>query len=158
MKLYEIVDRYTALLDTLESGAEGLEDTLQALEDSLEVKLENCVKVWRSLIADRDLCKQEAYRLTERANSFDKKAATLHSYIEVMMRRAGLERVNTSLFTLAIQNNPESVEITQADMIPPQFWRQPEPEVDKVAIKAALKGNVPVPGAELKQTQRLQIR
>lgn len=158
MKLYEIAERYSAVLDMIESGTDGLEDTLEALEGSFEEKVENCVKVWRDLLADRDKCKQEAYRLTERANSFDKKAEALKSYIEVMMLRAGKDKVKTATFSLNIQNNPESVDVTDQSMIPPQFWKQPEPVLDKQAIKDALKANLPVPGAQLKQTQSLRIR
>jgi spermidine/putrescine-binding protein len=113
---------------------------------------------WRDLIADRDKCKQEAYRLTERANSFDKKAEALKNYIEVMMRRAGKDKVKTALYSLSIQNNPESVEEIDRSMIPPQFWKQSEPTLDKQAIKDALKANLPVPGAQLRQTQSLRIR
>jgi hypothetical protein len=158
MKLYEIAENISAVLNMVENGADGLEDTIEALDGTFEEKVENCVKAWRNLIAYRDACKAEAYRLTDRANSFDKKAEALKSYIEVMMLRAGKDKVKTATFTLNIQNNPESVDITDQSMIPPQFWKQPEPVLDKQAIKDALKSNLPVPGAQLKQTQSLRIR
>jgi hypothetical protein len=158
MKLYEIAENISAVLDMVESGVDGLEDTLEALDGTFEEKVENCVKAWRNLIASRDACKAEAYRLTERVNSFDKKAEALKSYIEVMMLRAGKDKVKTATFTLNIQNNNESVDITDQSMIPPQFWKQPEPVLDKQAIKDALKANLPVPGAQLKQTKSLRIR
>jgi hypothetical protein len=158
MKLYEIANNYATVFDMVESGVDGLEDTLEALDGSFEEKVERCVMAWRDLIADRDKCKQEAYRLTDRANSFDKKADALKNYIEVMMRRAGKEKVKTTLYSLNIQNNQESVEVTEQAMIPPQFWKQPEPVLDKQAIKDALKANLPVPGAQLRQAQSLRIR
>jgi hypothetical protein len=158
MKLYDIANNIAAVLEMSESGVDGLDDTLEALDGSFEEKVEKCVMAWRDLISDRDKCKQEAYRLTERANSFDKKADALKNYIEVMMRRAGKEKVKTALYSLNIQNNPESVEVTEQTMIPPQFWKQPDPVLDKQAIKDSLKANLPVPGAQLKQTQSLRIR
>jgi hypothetical protein len=158
MKLYELAENYAAVLDLIDSGVDGLEDTLEALDGSFEEKIENCVKAWRGLLTDRDACKQEAFRLTERANAFDKKAEALKNYIEVMMRRAGKDKVKTPLYSLNIQNNRESVEEIDRSMIPPQFWKQPEPVLDKQAIKEALKANLPVPGAQLRQTQSLRIR
>ncbi len=60
--------------------------------------------------------------------------------------------------TLAIQDNPPSVVVENEFILPAQYLKQPPPVVDKVAIKAAIKAGVIVPGAHLAQSQRLVIK
>lgn len=92
MKLYELAANYEILTGMMEAGA-AVEDTLEAIEGSFEDKVENCMKVYRNLIGQRDMCKAEAYRLNERAGSLDKQATALKQYVEGCMTRAGKDKL-----------------------------------------------------------------
>jgi hypothetical protein len=157
MKLYELAAHYEVLTGMMEAGA-AVEDTLEAVNESFEEKVENCMKMYRNLIGQRDMCKAEAYRLNERAGMLEKQAETLKLYVENCMLRAGKEKMKTPLFTVWMQDNPVSLEIVNKDHIPREFWKQPEPTPDNALIKERLKANIPVPGAQLKQTRSLRMR
>lgn len=157
MKLYEMAAHMEILAGMLETGA-AVEDTLESLEGTFEDKIENCMKMYRNLIGQRDMCKAEAHRLNERAQAHEKQAEALKRYVEDCMKRAGKDKMKTPLFTLWIQNNPEAVEITEESHIPQHFWRQPPAVVDKQGIKEVLSKGLPVPGAQLKQSQSLRVR
>lgn len=158
MKLYELSHSMNQLIEMMESGAEGLEDTLEALDSSFDDKVENCMKAYRNLIGQRDMCKTEATRLTQRAAAFEKQAETLKLYVENEMKRSGKDKIKLALFTVWLQENNPSVAVTQEDMIPDQFWKQTAPALDKQLIKEKLEQGFPVPGAELKRTISLRMR
>ena len=45
MNLYELKEAYLKVLDLIENGDEGLEDTLESINDTIEVKAENYAKI-----------------------------------------------------------------------------------------------------------------
>ncbi|MEK8131392.1 siphovirus Gp157 family protein [Paenibacillus filicis] len=157
MQLYKISDNMVAVLELIESGQDGLEDVLEALNLSFEDKAENISKLYRSLLADRDACKAEAHRLSERAKHFDGQAERLKSYLEVQMQKIGMDKVTSSLFKIRLQMNPPSVVITDQSLLPGEYYTYPQPQVSKTKIKEDLTSGVEVPGAELKQEKSLRI-
>lgn len=158
MKLYELSQSMNELMDMIESGVEGLEDTLESLEVTFDEKVENCMKAYRNISGQRDICKTEAQRLTQRAAAFDKQAETLKLYVENEMKRVGKDKIKLAMFTIWLQENNASVAVTQEEMIPEQFWKTPAPLLDKQLIKEKLDEGFPVPGAELKRTKSLRMR
>lgn len=157
MELYKLADQFLQVTEMIENGVEGLEDTLELLDLSFEEKVENCVKAYRNLIAERDMCKAEAHRLTERARALDKQSETLKQYAETMMRRVGKEEVKSTLFKIKLQMNPPSVNITNDDLIPADYYVRPVPTISKTLVMNALKSGIEVPGAEIKQEKSLRI-
>lgn len=158
MKLYELSQSMHEVMDMIENGVEGLEDTLEALDVTFDEKVENCMMAYRNLVGDRDKCKTEAQRLTQRAAAFDKQAETLKMYVENEMKRVGKDKIKLAMFTIWLQENNASVAVTQEAMIPDQFWKQQSPTLDKQLIKEKLEEGFPVPGAELKRTKSLRMR
>jgi len=74
------------------------------------------------------------------------------------MEYTGISKIECP-FKLAIQKNPDAVNIIDEDAIPKQFkekvitWK-----IDKTAIKAAIKNDQTVPGAEPVNGTRLVIK
>ena len=67
----------------------------------------------------------------------------------------------TDLYTVKRRKNPPAVEIIDEVMIAEEFRRVQVVEkvsVDKKAIAELLKSGVPVEGATLKQTYRLEVK
>jgi hypothetical protein len=157
MKLYELSSAMTQVIELMENGAEGLEDTLEALNLSFDEKVDNCVKMHRNLLAQAELCKAEAKRLSDRARAWEKQAEFLKRYTELEMRKMGVEEVKSSLFKIKLALNPPSVNVVDEELIPMDFYTVPEPSISKSAILDALKKGIEVPGAELKQEKSLRI-
>ncbi len=82
------------------------------------------------------------HRLTERAK-------VTRTAIAAAMDQAGKKKLETPLGTVSVRAVPPSVQITEEAEIPTEFWKQPEPSLDKKALLSALKDKKTIPGATL---------
>lgn len=75
------------------------------------------------------------------------------------MEAWGLTTAHGFKTSLQLTMSPPSVDVFDADKLPPEYWRQPKTpakQPDKVAIKSALTRQQKVPGARLVQGQTLK--
>jgi DNA repair exonuclease SbcCD ATPase subunit len=158
MKLYELAQNYAQLMEMAEEmESDALVDTLEALQDAIEDKAENIAKLIKNLEADVKVIKEEEQRLADRRRSIENKVNRLKEYLQQQLEIAGLQRVKRPTITVAIQNNPPSVEITDEKLIPSEYMI-PQYKVDKKSILERLKNGETVPGCELRQTKGVRIR
>ena len=159
MKLYELAQNYAQLMEMAEEVDSGaLIDTLEALQDAIEDKAENIAKFIKNLEADAKIIKEEEKRLAERRQSIEKKIERLKQYLQEQLEVAGLQKVKRPTITVAIQNNPPSVEIADEKLIPSEFMIPQPAKVDKRAILERLKNGEEIPGCSLKQTKGVRIK
>jgi replicative superfamily II helicase len=159
MKLYELAQNYAQLMEMAEEmESDALVDTLEALQDAIEDKVENIAKLIKNLEADAKIIKEEEQRLADRRRSIESKVARLKEYLQEQLEVAGLQKVKRATITVAIQNNPPSVEIADEKLIPSEFMIPQNPKIDKQAILERLKNGEMVPGCSLKQTKGVRIR
>lgn len=166
--LFQLTASYRALLDTLADGdfdATTIADTIEAsgIVDDLQDKAQGYEYVARSLEADKPAMLAEIERLQARITSRDKAAQALRESLMNHMRGAGLDKIESAMFTFSVRKNPPAVEIADTAALPLSFWRTPEPKPpiaapDKAAIKTALQAGQDVPGARLVQGMKLVIR
>lgn len=157
MNLYTLTQNYLQVLEMAEAG-EDLTDTLESLEDAIEVKVENTAKVIKQLEANAEMLANEAKRLSERKSAIENNVRNLKSYLQDQLERCGKTKVKGEIFTVAIQNNPQSVEVVDETKIPLEFFIEQAPELDKKTLLQHLKNAEQIPGAELRQSQSLRIR
>lgn len=158
MQLYKLDQNYYQVMQLMDDGVEGLEDTLEAIEGSQENKYENIVKLIRMEEAIAEACKNEAVKLTDKRKSAESKVSRLKSYIEGSLISTGKRKSKAGLFTVAIQNNPPSVEVFDDSMIPEGFFVQQEPKLNRRELLEELKLGHEIPGVQMKQTESLRIR
>jgi DNA repair exonuclease SbcCD ATPase subunit len=159
MKLYELAQNYAQLMEMAEEmESDALVDTLEALQDAIEDKAENIAKLIKNLEADAKIIKEEEKRLAERRQSIEKKIERLKQYLQEQLEVAGLQKVKRPTITVAIQNNPPSVEIADEKLIPSEFMIPQPAKVDKRAILERLKNGEEIPGCSLKQTKGVRIK
>ena len=159
MKLYELAQNYAELLEmTEEMESDALVDTLSALQDAIEDKAENIAKLVKNLEADAKIIKEEEQRLAERRRAIEAKVERLKTYLQEQLEVAGLQKVKRPTITVAIQNNPPSVEIADEKLIPSEFMIPQPAKVDKKSILDRLKNGEMIPGCSLKQTKGVRIR
>ena len=161
--LYLLSQQYRAAaeqLANLDLDAQTVTDTLESLSGDLEAKSQAVGHMVRIMEADAEAIKQWAKDASERAKSVQARADRLREYLSANMLACGLTKVDGPGIALSFRKS-SSVVINEPALIPAKFMRQPEPPPpapDKVAIGAALKTGIDVPGAHLESKQNLQIR
>src|SRR5690554_2013404 len=142
----------------IEDGEQGLEDTLEALNDAIEDKAVGYAKVIKNLEGQVLAIKDEEQRLADRRKSLENNIKRLKESLEDSMKANGMKRIKTELFSFNIQKNPPSLEILNEKAIPTDFLIPQEPKIDKKAILAAIKNEQDVPDVEVRQGESLRIR
>lgn len=158
MRLYDLSNDYKQVLALIDDGQEGLEDTLEALNDAIEDKVENIGKVIKTVEAETAGLKAEEARLADRRKSLEANVKRLKEYAYQSMLDTGNKKIKGQLFTFSIQKNPPSLEVLDDAIIPKSFYTIPQPVLDKTAIKEELKLGHEIPGVQLKQGESLRIK
>lgn len=157
MNLYELSQNYLAV-QYMELEPEVLKDTLDSIEEAIEVKAENIAKWIRNLEADKKAFEEEEKRFKEKKQAADNRIKSLKLYLEDNMRLTGKTKFKAGFFSFAIQNNKPSVEVFDEALIPKQFLIAQPVKIDRAGIAELLKAGEEVPGAELKHSSGLRIR
>lgn len=140
-KLYELAESYEMLLDMIDNqdiSVEDVQDTLDALEDSIGDKLENIVKIIRMTEGNIELFKAEEKRIQARRRTMENKVDSLKNYMQSTMIRLGMKKVETGTFKIRLQKNPDNISILDESKIPKDFYVKQEPKLDKTALKEAV--------------------
>lgn len=133
MKLYELTSNYRELQMMIEDGVDpsALADTLQAIEESIQDKVQNTALVIRNLEADVDAIKAEEKRLAERRKAIENNCKGLKDYLYQQMVATDLKRIKGTIVTVGIQKNPASLDIAEDAVVPPEYMIPQPPKVDK---------------------------
>lgn len=161
MKLYDLAQNYLNLIDLMENPEvpeEMLKQSLAAINEDIEVKAENLCKVMRSIDVDINGLKEEEKRLSERRKALENKNEQLKRYLESTMLALNTKKIKGKVFTVSIQKNPSSVDITAEKDIPKEYLIPQPSTINRKAILEVLKSGGEVPGATIKQTEGLRIR
>ncbi|MGG1659555.1 siphovirus Gp157 family protein [Brevibacillus sp. NRS-1366] len=138
MNLYELSQAYISILDMLEED-DSLKETLDVLNDAIEVKAENLIKYMKNIEAESKALKEESKRLTEKAKSLENRHDRLKQYLEDSLKQANIKKLKAGLFDVRLQNNPPSVVIHNEKAVPEEFKIPQEPKIDKKGLLEALK-------------------
>ena len=166
MKLYEITATYQDFLNAVESGEipeEAIADTLEGLDGVFEEKADNIACMIKSLLADAAAIKAERASLEARQKAAEKAADRMKDYLSNAMQTLGKTKLETARNALYFRKSTGlHIDLGFADNLTEEqrnaFLRHKEPEVDKTAVKNALKAGETIPGAWLEDKQNLQIK
>lgn len=164
MTLYEITGQYLELLNMAEDedvDAETLATTMEMIEDDFEDKADGYAKIMKELEYGAKNLAEEIKRLQARKKSLEGKRDRMETCLQSAMTACGKPKFKTELFSYSIKKNPPSLvmDVTDLDEIPPYYLVQKDPEINKAAIKEALKNGEDVGGiAHLSQGESLLIR
>jgi hypothetical protein len=147
MNLYDLTSNYLELLAMAEQyDEEAVKETLEGLEDSIQVKLENIVYVIREIENKIDAITKEEKRLAEYKGSYNKTISHLKTMIQNNVEVIGEPAKKGSSVTLKIgspmlksirvQDNPPSLNVLDPEKVPDKFK---EPQPDKIVSKEILK-------------------
>ena len=159
MNLYELTDSYLKVLELIEAGEENLDDTLESINDTIEVKAENYAKIIRNLEGNVNMLKAEIERLNSRKKSIEGNVDRLKENLKQAMILTGKEKIKTGLFNITVANNPVALNVFDESKIPENFFTyETIKKMDKSAIKDLLKAGQVIEGAELTQGKGLRIK
>ena len=165
MTLYELTNDYMELLQMAEDpdiDEQAFMDTLEGIEGALEDKADGYAKVMRMLEADAKGIKAEEDRLSARRKTIENNIKRMKQSLQYAMEATGKTKFKTQLFSFNVQNNPASVVMDEQDVanIPERFLKYKDPEIDRKAIKDAIKAGDEdaMDIAHLEQTKGLRIR
>ena len=161
--LYDLGDAFNGVMDLVLDETMDLtvlEECLQTIEADITVKCENGIGLIRSLENLRDGMKTEAQRLTERQRVIDNRIRSIKEWYQRNLDAMGKSKVETMRGTMVVQNNPPALKVTDENEIPICYLTivPAHYEVDKDALKTALKAGEIIPGAHLEQGRSLRIR
>ena len=165
--LFEITDRYQQLLAFAEDGDiddEVFAETLQGIEDELELKAENYVRVIKelevkkgSISGEISVIQAEVDRRKELINSIDRHIAKMKESLCNAMVTTGKQKFKTEHFSFWTQKTAEVI-ITDEAGVSMEFFTVPEPKISKQKIKDALKKGEELPFARLDEKETVRFK
>lgn len=163
LTLYALADEYRELLALAadeEADEESFAAALAALGGEFEGKAVAVAQVARNLEAFRAQVMDAIQAMAQRADRAKRRAEAARAYLKEQMERAGIAKIESPWFDLAIRKNPPRLIVAEDALIPREYLRVvPESLTpDKAAIARALKAGEEVDGCRLESTTRLDIK
>lgn len=159
MNLFELTQNWNEVVEIAEQlDAETLKDTLDSINEAIDVKVENTAYVIKTLEANVDAYASEIKRMQAAKSAMENNIKNLKLYIQESMEKVGLDKVEGKLIKVAIQNNKQSVNVLDEKKIPLDYFTEQEPKLDKATLLESLKDGKEIEGAEIKQTRSIRIR
>lgn len=163
MKLFDIDERLAACVKLDESRVVDTEsgeiidlEAIAALEMERDKKIENLGCWYKNLLAEAEALKAQKNAFAEREKAAKAKAESLRGFLG---RYLNGKKFETAKVAMSFRKS-EAVEFDAKCIgdVPEEFLKFKDPELDKVAVKKAIKAGETVPGCELVARQNLQIK
>lgn len=159
MNLFELNEKYRELKQRDDLDPETLKDTLDSINDSREVKLDNIANWIENNQADIDFLDKKIKQLQADKKSLVNRTKSLMEYMTTAIDDSGLKELKTENHILKPRNYRASVYISNEKDIPSEFVKFKAVEtIDKKAIYELLKNGETVRGAELKPNRKTVIK
>jgi hypothetical protein len=159
-QLYKISQQLVDLVNNADPETGVIDE--QAFEGLLlekEEKQLNVARFIRHLENDEEVLTQEKKRIEDMIRTSESRKEWLKKYLKTSMELDGKTELDFILFKAKIKQNPPSVRIVNENFIKPEYWVTKQVvSYDKAKIKEAIKSGVTVEGAELWQTNRLEVK
>lgn len=165
MKLYELAEQYNALLEMDDLPEDALADTLEALGGEFEDKADGIACVIKGAKAVSGAIKAEMDKLDARRKAKEALAKRLSEYLLTQMQTVGMQKFETGRSCVsvakkapALKIDDENAFIAWAAIDHDEYIKYKSPEVDKTAVRDALKAGAEIPGARLEGGYRLAVK
>ena len=159
MNLFELNEKYRELEQRDDLDPETLKDTLDSINDSREVKLDNIANWIENNQADIDFLDKKIKQLQADKKSLVNRTKSLMEYMTTAIDDSGLKELKTENHILKPRNYRASVYISNEKEIPSEFIKFKAVEsIDKKSIYELLKNGETVRGAELKPNRKTVIK
>lgn len=152
--LYEIDQEILGCIDP-ETGEIADFETFDALQIEREAKIENIALWIKNLKAEAEAYKAEKQAFADRQKAAENKADSLKKYLEYALSGSPFK---TTQVAVSFRKTTK-VEVDDIQAVPTEYLRYKEPEVDKEAVKKALKdSNEEIAGVHLVNSLSMSIK
>lgn len=162
--IYELTESMEKIWQLMAEGEiedSVLEEIFDDTTVELSEKLEGYCKFIKNIESDIQGLKAEEKRLAERRKVMENTIERSKSAMQKALVVSGEKKITCGSFLVYMQKNPEKVVMDESliENVPERFLKIPEPEVDRTALKEALKNGEDLDGlAHLEQTESLRIK
>lgn len=160
MNLFNLNEQYEALRNQIDEGIdpEVLKDTLESIEASIDIKVDNTIGLIRSVEGDIETVDKEIKRLQTLKKQRENLKNKIKSYLQDMLEYRQLQNYRTSTNYIYKRRNAPSVHITNEKLIDKSYFIEQAPKLDKKALKEDIQNGADVHGAELRESESLVIK
>lgn len=153
MNLYEINQEIMSCWDE-ETGEILDTQKFDAMQMALEEKLEAVGCYIKNLKAEAEALKTEEKAFAERRKRAENKAASLENYLANFLQGSPFETLRVKISF----RKSEYLDISEGAVIPAEYLKYKEPEVNKAELKKAVKDGLALDGVQLVQKNNIQIK
>ena len=160
MNLFELTENYVkffTMLEEVDEITEELEEMANNLNIAIEEKSDNYVKMIKNLDADVEAFKNQEKIFNKKRKTAENKIVWLKKNLQASMELQRRKKVETGLFTVSIQKNTPSLDITSEDNIGDEYYKI-ERTLNKKDLLKDIKEGLIIDGVGIKQSESLRIR
>lgn len=159
MNLFELNQKYKELEEREDLDPAVIADTLEAIADEREVKLDNVASWIEKNKMQIDWLAEKVKDLQAKKASLTNLNKSLQGYMTQSLDDAGIKELQTENHILKPRNYKASVVVDSLDDLPESFKQiKTEVTADKKELYKALKDNQTIPGAHLKPNRGTVIK
>lgn len=168
MTLYELMTDYTNFLSAVESGdipEEAIADTLEAIEATVDEKIDNTACLLKVLAAEEAAIKAEEDRLAERRKVKENTRERIKAYLSDMLLAMGKTEFESARNKITFRKTPGKVVVANEKAFiewavanDDSLITIGKPTLNKTAIKQALEAGKQIDGAEIVVSQNMQLK
>lgn len=160
--LYELTESYRNALETLtdpelDIDAQTIADTLEGIQGTVEQKAIQVAAYFQNLEASVEAIEAAEKRMTARKKALRSKVESMKEYLRLNMEKCDIKKIECPEFSITLVQNPESVLVTDEDVIPEEFFDM-KPVLSKTRVKDWIKANGPMDGAAIVRKNSIRIR
>lgn len=154
MKLYEIDARIAACVDN-ETGEVMDFDLLNALTMERSEKIEQIALAYKNSVAEAEALKAEKNSFAEREKRAKNRAEYLKGYLAYVLNG---EKFKTTKVDISFRKSEAVVFEGDIFSLPDEYLTYKTPELNKTAIKQALKSGIELPGCAIESRLNIGIK
>ena len=158
MKLYEINNEITRILDSIDDETGEITDSqfeqLSTLSIQREDKIENTALYIKTLKAEAEMIATERKRLQDKEQAANNRVKSLSNYLEAMLNG---EKYKSPLNTI-YYGTSSAVRVIDERQIPREYIIEQEPRIDRRGIQQAIKNGEQIAGVELEEKKYMVVR
>lgn len=159
MNLYEMATNYRDLTNRDDLNPDTIADTLDALTDSMNVKIDNIASWIDENQADIEFAKKRIKDLQAEKKRLEGLNDRLNGYLADTLDQAGIKKLTTDQHIVSVRNYRASTVVSEPDKLTADFVKEVhEYQPDKTAIYKALSAGKNVPGAHLEPNRKAVIK
>ena len=168
MTLYELMTDYENFLSAVDNGdipAEAIADTLEAIEATIDEKIDNTACLLKVLEAEEAAIKAEEDRLAERRKVKANTRERIKTYLSDMLVAMGKTEFESARNKITFRKTPGKVVLADEKAFiewaienDDSLVTYGKPTVNKTAIKLALESGKEINGAEIVVSQSMQLK